>query len=536
VLDADSYTVYYHTGTHAQSAVTWSGPVTLEAGSASAVITGLEADTAYYVWVSARNRAGESPKSPWARAETSNSSGGWEMPRVFFDHGWMIPNYAEAAERFYTVSQGRSLVMSPVYWMIPDGASSVWQVDGQTQAASGRYFTFTPGGTGNYRVTVTVTHNGTPYTAETTVVCTGAYTPRAATEGSKPFAKNAFGFMPGPGQFVDREGTLPYRPLPRVGFGDTATTVSVMQKVQQAVSGTYSSGWGFSLGSYGGYLITGFDHSVARREDGGYELDIRGNAFVTWVEPGVVWVARDDNGDGIPNDTWYELKGSACGRPAVRQQYAITWYRGGRTSSIYEQRGIWRDSLGNVGTYPKGYPLLSNLSCYTVTGTLIPIDTVMDHNSAWGYVDIVDPQKYRLSNAIQLDGTPANLDYIDFVKVQNGSNEMAGGFGEISCETGVPFDVSIPDPSMRIRGAPVTGGQYNGMYSFRFVNGGCGYDLFVMVDGGTHQVFRTGQGPTEYTHYAAAEYIYFDYYGGNVNHSNPSPGIITFGALPAEYE
>ena len=33
------------------------------------------------------------------------------------------------------------------------------------------------------------------------------------------------------------------------------------------------------------------------------------------------------NGDGIPNDTWYELKGSETCKPGVTQRYALKYYK-----------------------------------------------------------------------------------------------------------------------------------------------------------------------------------------------------------------
>ena len=63
-----------------------------------------------------------------------------------------------------------------------------------------------------------------------------------------------------------------------------------------------------SLGAWGGYVVAGFDHSVDN-SGGGVDLAIRGNPYSYQSEPGVVWVAQDENGDGEPNDRWYELAG-----------------------------------------------------------------------------------------------------------------------------------------------------------------------------------------------------------------------------------
>jgi hypothetical protein len=66
---------------------------------------------------------------------------------------------------------------------------------------------------------------------------------------------------------------------------------------------------------------------------------------------------------------------------------------------------------------------------------------------AWGYVDNVGdgttPTTFRIEDAIKGDGTPANLKYIDFVRVQTGMTGKGAAVGEISTETGAPFDLNL---------------------------------------------------------------------------------------------
>lgn len=100
-----------------------------------------------------------------------------------------------------------------------------------------------------------------------------------------------------------------------------------------------------SLGGFGGYLIVGFDHSIARMESG-YDFSIEGNAFDTSSEPGVVWVMQDVNGNGEPDDEWYELRGSETGKEGTVSGYAVTYYRpAGRGMDVQ-----WTDSEGRSGT------------------------------------------------------------------------------------------------------------------------------------------------------------------------------------------
>ena len=80
-----------------------------------------------------------------------------------------------------------------------------------------------------------------------------------------------------------------------------------------------------SLGGFGGYIVVGFDHSIDA--SGGYDLAIVGNSFEGSSEPGIVWVMQDINGNGEPDDEWYELAGSEYHKPETRHGFQITYTR-----------------------------------------------------------------------------------------------------------------------------------------------------------------------------------------------------------------
>jgi hypothetical protein len=193
----------------------------------------------------------------------------------------------------------------------------------------------------------------------------------------------------------------------------------------------------------------------------GPDIGIEGNAFAGWGEPGVVWVSRDDNGNGIADDTWYELKGGEEGK----KNFSITYYRPESGNS-----GIFKDNAGVSYAYPQRFPYRDGAQYFTFTGTLI------ENDSSLGFVDSFTIH-FDIGDAIQRDGTPINLDYIDFVKVQCGMNRMAGVLGEVSTETGVPYDISIPSPDYLLQGRPA-----GSAYAYEFVNNS-GYDLTVNLGG-----------------------------------------------------
>jgi hypothetical protein len=123
-------------------------------------------------------------------------------------------------------------------------------------------------------------------------------------------------------------------------------------------------------------------------------------------------------------------------------------------------------------------------------------------------------EKFDIDNAVQADGTSIDLDYIDFVRVQCALFDTAGAFGEISTETGMAFDLSLPNPALLIYGADAG----DGTYTYRFVNDS-GYNVLVTIGG------VTKSGSSIFT--LDVPYTYFDYSGGNVTFTKET-GLVTF--------
>ncbi|MEG1763504.1 MAG: PKD domain-containing protein, partial [Bacteroidales bacterium] len=145
------------------------------------------------------------------------------------------------------------------------------------------------------------------------------------TQKKSPYITKVFEYRPAPGQFINE--------MPLYEKGDTKERM--VQKVQNCIQGDTKIL--ISLGGYGGYLIFGFDHLVQNVE-GKNDFKIWGNAFYAGTnpnsgaskeggscEPGIVWVAYDANGDGLPNDTWYELAGSEYYKSETLKSYQITY-------------------------------------------------------------------------------------------------------------------------------------------------------------------------------------------------------------------
>ena len=378
-----------------------------------------------------------------------------DMPFVWeFDH-----------EAYHTVV-GRKLRITPSIMSEVEGVTYAWSVDGSEEVASEEsHLTFVAESAGDYRITATATaERGTGDVTITrnfvvTVYEEGIYR-RAVSGSSKADWSEVFDYTPAPGQFINE--------LKTGGFDGSQTTMETA--IAYAEKRMSDENW-VSLGSFGGYIIVGFDHSIVNSGD--YDFGIKGNSFAGSSEPGIVWVMQDENGNGKPDDTWYELAGSETGKATTIQNYAVTYYRPSGAGMPVQ----WTDNLGNHGEidYLKQfhrqdyyYPLWIEEDSYTLSGTrLEPRNYDASGNGSywvndtydWGYSDNFSPidrlteddnaegdinaNHFKISNAIDCNNEPIHLDYIDFVKVQVGVNAKSGWLGELSTEVCGFFDYNM---------------------------------------------------------------------------------------------
>ncbi len=277
---------------------------------------------------------------------------------------------------------------------------------------------------------------------------------------------------------------LEYKPAPGQFTNDGAW--GTPESAQSLVGGINGH---LSLGAFGGYVVFKFESPVENDPENPYGVDftILGNPLVsaiyhivTWSEHGIVSVMKDENGNGLPDDTWYELAGSDYFFSTTLKNYSVTY------SNPNEEEAAdvpWTDNLGNSGFvyannfhFQSYYPDLSlfpdiNSVEYTLTGTRVEDDVdktdpsyVMSFKKAFGYVDnqrvnftttdyLIPDNPYTLeaensggdafdiSWAVDENGDYVDLDVIHFVKVHNGILADAGWLGEISTEIRGAIDI-----------------------------------------------------------------------------------------------
>jgi hypothetical protein len=410
----------------------WGGAIDLSGMEVTGIFSNFP-DTPVAIPVSPANVSGYDPtllpgeQTLTITVEGKTASFTTPVSALFFDFGKPRPR-GEAPSESYSVPLGRTLVLTPVRWGIGDNAVYEWKVDGVVQpGAVTECFSFRPRTRGEYTLSVSA-RDGRAY-AETSVRvrCVdreGTYK-RSKTSASKAYTTDFHGYFPAPGQFTGIQVTW-----------------------DPANAGT---NYRYSLGAFGGSVVYGFDHSVENND--GYSMIIYGNPLSTgdWDEPGTVWVMQDENGNGEPDDTWYELAGSETGKPAATQRYAVA----------YTAENFCIDNIGDTIEFPystyygDGYGFPSGAGQYVIYSGTRLMDKLtiiggfaLNEGYEWGYVDNIGSGGlssfgFRISDAIQTDGSPANLKYIDFVRVQCAVLKHAAQLGEISTEIGIAYDYSM---------------------------------------------------------------------------------------------
>ncbi len=265
------------------------------------------------------------------------------------------------------------------------------------------------------------------------------------------------GYKPAPGQHINIES-----------LGTPQAAEDMLTEVGKTVS----------LGSFGGYLVLGFENACTNDTGNPYGVDftIFGNSFEGSSEPGVVWVMKDENQNGEADDTWYEIKGSQHFQSGTKQNYRVTYFKP-ETGGV-----LWEDNLGasgllkansynTQGYYPTtayfpGYPQDS----VVFEGTLLePAVDSSDPSQIvikaldFGYADVhariqgvdltVPDNPYTtevegaggdpidISWAVGANGGYVDLDTIHFIKIATGNLSNVGWLGEISTDVAYVVDV-----------------------------------------------------------------------------------------------
>jgi len=277
-----------------------------------------------------------------------------------------------------------------------------------------------------------------------------------ARNSGAQFVSKVLDYMPAPGQYTNAE----FLGTPEAANSIVGTNKGLV-----------------SLGAYGGSITLYFASGIQNDPANPYGVDftVYGNSTPTWSEPGIIQVMKDENKNGIPDETWYEIAGSDHSWNSTQANYEITYLNSGLNTATDIH---WTDNQGNFGIIPENsfhqqtyYPkvqLFPNVSVdkYTLKGTKISgqIDlsnpgVVNSYRRAFGYADNTPVLSYTeklpdnpytpeiegsggdaidIDWAVDKDMKPVHLDEIHFIRIYTGMNTLAGWLGEISTEvTGI---------------------------------------------------------------------------------------------------
>lgn len=279
-----------------------------------------------------------------------------------------------------------------------------------------------------------------------------------ASNAANPVHDRVLEYAPAPGQFVNT--------MPEWEDGDDATVMA-----EKAYQYTVPEESMISLGGYGGYVVVGFDHTIVN-VDGKRDIYIEGNSFYSTgnvvssgnCEPGVVLVAYDINGNGVPDDNeWFEIKGSEYGNSKLN--YVCTYYRPDDDDADIR----WTDNYGNEGyiyknqfhSQPYWPQWLLDQETLVFRGTRLPDNGVDESGNGtyyvlsqfeYGYADNVpnldegywnEDAKIDIDWAIDVDGNSVKMPGVDFVRIYTGVNQDNGWIGENSTEVCRVIDAHV---------------------------------------------------------------------------------------------
>lgn len=226
-----------------------------------------------------------------------------------------------------------------------------------------------------------------------------------------------------------------------------------------------------SLGAFGGSVTVQFGPAVLNDTKNPYGVDfvILGNPQPYWCEGGAVQVMCDRNGNGLPDDTWYQL---ASSQHFFKSSKKSNYTYSNPFSADFPVE--WKDAYGATGSVAnvsqrknEFYPMQDLFPQIAADGAeysgweyqpkvVINDGSVRSYNPAFGladnqlvnrnaplsmpdnpYTDALEGcggDSFDISWAVDDAGNYVQLDSIHFIRIYNAYQSMGGWLGELSPE------------------------------------------------------------------------------------------------------
>ncbi|OXA74130.1 hypothetical protein B0A67_01390 [Flavobacterium aquidurense] len=232
--------------------------------------------------------------------------------------------------------------------------------------------------------------------------------------------------------------------LPAPSYSSDNTPFTTKAEVMAQIQSDLTEENGISLGTFGGSIVTAFDHTVINtygKRD--FKVLMNENNGSLKFSPVSIYVAYDANKNGIADENeWYEIAGSEYHKSTTVKNYEMTYNKpdpakaavtGTKDWQFDKEYLKWTDNKNASGFITKTkkwrrynyYPQWMGES-YTVKGTKVylPVKDVSDGEGTvfnvgafeWGYGGIKDPS-IDISWAVDNKGKKVHLPGIDFIKV-----------------------------------------------------------------------------------------------------------------------
>jgi len=276
---------------------------------------------------------------------------------------------------------------------------------------------------------------------------------------SAQYVSEIIDYQPAPGQLINT-----------TAFGSPQAAESIIGNINGLVS----------LGAFGGNIIVKMEEPVENDPQNPFGIDfsVFSNTMPNWCEAGAVHVMKDENNNGLPDDTWFILAGSDYFFNSTIQDFKIEYFKPqeelGDILWVDENQDsgfVFVNSIHQHSYYPNVdyFPNIDNTSQQyegiKINGLLDFSDPayIRSFHRGFGYADnqprgsapydIPDnPYTEELENsggdAFDISwarneyGQQVILDQIDFIRISTAINNHGRHLGEISTEISGVIDVS----------------------------------------------------------------------------------------------
>jgi hypothetical protein len=260
---------------------------------------------------------------------------------------------------------------------------------------------------------------------------------------------------------------IDFLPAPGFNIDNYSTREEAFEAAQQSIKEEGA----VALGTFGGYIVTAFDHTVVNvygKRD--FTVQMAAGSTTIKFSPVSIAVAYDANKNGKADENeWYEIAGSEYNKSTTIKNYEVTYSKPNPSATPvtgalpwqYDTAYLsWTDNKNGSGKITKTltrrrvnyYPEWQG-DTYTLKGTKIFIPTKDISDGAgttfnigtfdWGYGGIKDPS-IDISWAVDKDGKKVHLPGIDFVKVYVPTFTVVGSGDLVTAVFEEVSDINFP--------------------------------------------------------------------------------------------